>query len=64
MLETTSELCKRLKVCDETVRRMVRDGRIPAEYTAKVGDRWRFNGEAIERHLLEKETPCAGTQSA
>lgn len=57
MLETTPELCQRLSVHENTVYQMMADGRIPAEYTCKIGRYWRFNGEAIEAHLLEKK--CA-----
>lgn len=54
MLLTTKELAKELKVSMTTVYRMLADGRIPQEYVTKIGDQWRFNGQAIEQHLLSK----------
>lgn len=52
MLATTAEMCERLKVCDETIYRMMADGRIPKQYTTKIGNNWRFNADAIEEHIL------------
>ena len=54
MLLTTRELSESLKVTTTTVYRMLADGRIPQDYVTKIGDKWRFNGEAIERHLLSQ----------
>ena len=55
MLLTTREMAEELGVCDATVHRMQADGRIPPEYTTKIGDRWRYNGEKIVEHLLAQE---------
>ena len=52
MLLTTREISEQLKVTPATIYRMLADGRIPEEYVTKIGDNWRFNGEAIEKHLL------------
>lgn len=52
MLLTTREISEQLKVKPTTVYRMLADGRIPPEYVTKIGEQWRFNGEAIEKHLL------------
>jgi len=53
MLATTAELCQRLGVCDETVYRMMADGRIPKRYVTKIGNQWRYNADAIEKHILQ-----------
>ena len=52
MLMTTKEISEALKVKPTTVYRMIKDGRIPQKFVTKIGDDWRFNGEAIEEHLL------------
>ena len=54
MLLTTREMAGELKVSTATVYRMLADGRIPPDYACKIGEDWRFNGPAIERHLLEQ----------
>ena len=54
MLLTAREMSAQLKVTPTTVYRMLADGRIPQEYVAKIGNHWRFNGEAIEKHLLSQ----------
>ena len=53
MLLTTHEMAQRLKTCDTTVKRMFKDGRIPQEFVTKIGVQYRWNGEAIEKHLLK-----------
>ena len=53
MLLTTHEMAQRLKTCDTTVKRMFKDGRIPQEFVTKIGGQYRFNGDAIEKHLLK-----------
>lgn len=52
MLCTTREVAEALRVNPATVYRMMADGRIPQDYIAKIGKEWRFNLEAIEKHLL------------
>ena len=54
MLLTTREMAEQLKVNPTTVKRMLADGRIPTDYVANIGGHWRYNGEAIERHLLKQ----------
>ena len=54
MLSKTSEACERLSVHRNTLYRMVKEGAIPEKYVCRMGSQWRFNVEAIERHLLSK----------
>ena len=54
MLLTTREMANQLNVVPTTVMRMLARGEIPSEYVTKIGGYWRFNGEAIERHLLNQ----------
>ena len=66
-LANSAELARMLCVCQETVYRMTRDGRIPSKYVAKVGNNWRYNAPAIVEHLLsqdtQKKTPPSGDVS-
>ncbi len=49
---TIDELAKYLRIHKSTIYRMVREGLIPA---SKVGNRWRFRKDVIDRWLTEKE---------
>ena len=42
MLYTVQEVAQELRVCDQTVRRMIRDGRISHEFVSKIGRDWRL----------------------
>ena len=58
MLLTTKEVCEVLGVHKNTIYRMVGRGEIPKLYYTKIGNQYRFNAEAVERHLLKKTPPC------
>lgn len=51
---TVDEVAKALKLNPYTVRRLVREGKIPA---FKIGGQWRFRKEGIDRFIknLEKQ---------
>lgn len=42
MLYTVQEVAQELRCCDQTVRRMIRDGRISHEFVSKIGRDWRL----------------------
>ena len=61
MLYTTQEVARELKVCDATVRRMIKDGRIAPEYVSKIGNDWRL-GKLDPRKRTPKWRPAETRQ--
>lgn len=55
MLATSAETAKALGICTATLMRHVKNGVIAHERCAKVGNRWRFDLEGIERDLLARD---------
>jgi excisionase family DNA binding protein len=48
---TVSEVAKYLRLHDQTVYKMVKEGRLPAY---KVGNRWRFKKNSIDVWLIDQ----------
>lgn len=49
---TVDEVAKALKLNPYTVRRLVREGKIPA---FKIGGQWRFRKEEVDRFIKDLE---------
>ena len=56
MLYTVQEVAQELRCCDQTVRRMIRDGRINPEFVSKIGRDWRL-GKLDPRKRAPKGRP-------
>ena len=56
MLYTTQEVAQELKVCDTTVRRMIKDGRIEPALVSRIGRDWRL-GKLDPRKRTPKGRP-------
>ena len=63
MLLNAKETCGLLAVHKNTLYRMVKRGEIPPAYYTRIGKQYRFNGEAIEKFMLQKKTPPVGDVS-
>lgn len=55
-LEGTRAAAKHLDLSEDTVRAHAKAGIIPA---IKIGSRWRFDLDAIDKHLTEPSDPWA-----
>ena len=63
MLLNSRETCELLSIHRNTLYRMLNRGEIPATYFTRIGNQYRFNGEAVEKFLLQKKTPPVGDVS-
>ncbi|MBC8273848.1 MAG: helix-turn-helix domain-containing protein [Chloroflexi bacterium] len=52
-LMTIDEVAKYLRIHKSTIYRLAKDRRIPA---SKVGNKWRFRKDVIDRWLSERES--------